>query len=102
MHIHLENLDRSVILRLEGRMDYPTHRDFRDASDKALEAPEVDAIVIDLALVEFMDSAALGMLLLLKEKATLRDRKVILRNPSPTILQVLKMVHFHKFFEIQG
>ena len=101
MHIHIEILEKSVILRLEGRMDYPAHRDFRDASDKALDAPEAEAIVIDLALVDFMDSAALGMLLLLKEKAGLRNRKVVLRSPSPTILQILKMVHFQKFFEIQ-
>lgn len=102
MHIQTDLLDRAFFLRLEGRMDYPAHREFRDASDKALDTPEVDSIILDLAQVNFMDSAALGMLLLLKEKAELKGRKVILRSPSPNILQVLKMVHFQKFFEIQN
>lgn len=102
MHIHIEIQEKDIILRLEGRMDYPTHREFRDASDKALEALDVETIILDLALVSFMDSAALGMLLLLKEKADMRARKVVLRNPAPNILQVLKMVHFQKFFEIQN
>lgn len=101
MHIHSETLGNEIILRLEGRMDYPTHREFRDASDKALDVPDVNTIIIDLALVNFMDSAALGMLLLLREKAELKERKIVLSHPSPSILQVLKMVHFQKFFEIQ-
>lgn len=101
MNIRNEIQGREFLLRIEGRMDYPAQREFREASALALAAPDLTHIVIDLAQVDYVDSAGLGMLLLFKEKAELRERKIILRNPTPAVHQVLKKVHFGRFFEIQ-
>ncbi|HJW34834.1 MAG TPA: STAS domain-containing protein [Holophagaceae bacterium] len=102
MRVEIESQRNEILLQVEGHMDFPTHQEFQDASGKALEAPGVDRIVIDLTMVTFMDSAALGMLLLLRERADARGRKVVLRNPSPTILKLFSVVNFQKFFEIQN
>ncbi|HRH82429.1 MAG TPA: STAS domain-containing protein [Thiobacillaceae bacterium] len=61
--------DTSTI-RVRGRFVFSCQSAFRAACDKALARAETRAIHIDLSQVEYLDSSALGMLLLLKEKAT--------------------------------
>jgi len=41
-------------IQLAGRFDFYAHRDFRQASDTALERSNVQRIQIDLGRVEFM------------------------------------------------
>ena len=56
-----------IEIKIQGRFDFSTHRDFRNA----LNEVEVDKakFVINLRDADYMDSSALGMLLLLRERA---------------------------------
>jgi len=60
-------------LILIGQFDSNLNREFRQASQELLDNPEVQEIRIDFDQVPFLDSAALGMLLQLKERAKGRD-----------------------------
>lgn len=73
---------------------------FRAACDKALARAETRAIHIDLSQVEYLDSSALGMLLLLKEKATPLSKRARILGARGIAMQVLEVAHFHRFFEI--
>jgi len=48
-----------------------------------------------------MESSALGLLLLLREKTESRGTRVVLFNPSPSVRATLDGVHFGKLFEIR-
>ncbi|MBF0584039.1 MAG: STAS domain-containing protein [Magnetococcales bacterium] len=55
---------------------------------------------VDFYKVEKIDSAALGMLLLLKEASKDKPATVTFRNVRPDILKMLQIVRFHELFTI--
>jgi anti-anti-sigma factor len=89
-----------AIVRLIGRFDFSAHRELRDSCGKLLEAVEVRELDLDLGGVEYMDSSALGMLLLLKERADAVSKRVVLHNCKGTVRQVLDIANFGKIFSI--
>lgn len=81
--IMIENLPLSgsqETIRLTGRFDFGVHREFREAVKRALQNPAVREIQIDLGAADYVDSAALGMLLLSLENAKAADKTVTLAN----------------------
>lgn len=91
----------SARLSLEGRFDFHSHRDFRTAYEAVLGQDGVRDIIIDFGRVDYLDSSALGMLLLLREKAEAGGRKVRLANLSGSVKQVLEIANFGKLFAIE-
>ncbi len=89
-------------LALNGRFDFHCHREFRVAYEALLGRPEIHEILIDFREVEYLDSSALGMLLLLREKATAGGKKVALANLTGTVKQVLDIANFGKLFTIRA
>jgi anti-anti-sigma factor len=89
---------RAVIL-LQGRFDFNSHRDFREAVDKALESPG-STITVNLAGVEYLDSSALGMLLMLRDRAKGAAREVTLTGCRSTVKQILDIANFGKLFSM--
>jgi anti-anti-sigma factor len=94
-----ENTGR-LILRLDGRFDFHSHREFRAAYEKALETNGVREIDINFEKVDYLDSSALGMLLLLREKAEASSKQVTLSGLKGTVKQVLEIANFGKLFTI--
>jgi anti-anti-sigma factor len=91
----------SATLKLGGRFDFHSHRDFRGAYEKILENGAVREIVVDFGDVDYLDSSALGMLLLLREKAEGRGKSVVLAGMKGTVKQVLDIANFGKLFSIR-
>jgi len=90
------------VLSLDGRFDFSSHRDFRAAYEKLLETPGLQEIDVNLSKVEYLDSSALGMLLLLREKADSKSKKVVLSGAHGTVKQVLDIANFGKLFSLGG
>ena len=93
--------DNTVILRPQGRFDFNCFRDFRTSYEEALAQNGVKCILVDLQQVQYIDSAALGILLLLRDKAAPLGIKVELANLQGTVKDVLEIANFHKVFTIR-
>jgi anti-anti-sigma factor len=91
--------DRAVIT-LNGRFDFHGHRAFRQAYEQVLVG-RVGQIELDLAGVEYIDSSALGMLLLLKEHASAGNKRISLTGARETVKTVLQVANFQKLFDIR-
>ena len=101
MLIANETLGDRATLKLGGRFDFHSHRDFRSAYEKILETGPVREIVIDFGDVDYLDSSALGMLLLLREKADGSGKNVVLSGLKGTVKQVLDIANFGKLFSLK-
>lgn len=101
MKITVEKKGATARLALNGRFDFSSHREFRNACDEALQSPEVKEIEADFSHVDYLDSSALGMLLLLREKAQNANLKVSLTNCAGLVKQVLDMANFQRLFTIR-
>ncbi|MDZ7888513.1 MAG: STAS domain-containing protein [Pseudomonas sp.] len=93
--------DDAVILRPQGRFDFNGFRSFRASYESALAEEDIKCLVVDLQQVQYIDSAALGILLLLRDKATAQGVKVELANLQGTVKDVLEIANFHKIFSIR-
>ena len=98
LNVHCTN--GKARITLHGRFDFNAHRDFKSSYDPVLSAADVNAIEIDLGQVVYLDSSALGMLLLLKEKAEHVNKSVTLTNCHGTVQQVLEIANFGRLFTI--
>ena len=87
-------------IAMAGRFDFNSHRQFRQAYEEPLQAPEAREIEIDLGGVDYLDSSALGMLLLLREKCGNVNKSLLLSNCRGVVLQVLEVANFNKLFII--
>ncbi len=87
-------------LGLHGRFDFNSHRDFREATENVLLDSAVKTLNVDLAQVEYLDSSALGMLLMLRDKIKASNRRVALVNCRGPVKQVLEIANFAKLFDV--
>ncbi len=101
MLIRETRTDANATLYLEGRFDFNSHRDFRGAYDNLLNDPGARTIEINFNRVDYLDSSALGMLLLLREKAEASGKSVTLSGLQGTVKQVLEIANFQRLFTIK-
>lgn len=88
-------------VHLKGRFDYQCCLEFRNAMKPLLKDKAMDTLVIDLGQVSFLDSSALGLLLLLRQEAEMGSKSVVLANCGPDIEDILGAVHFRKLFRFE-
>jgi anti-anti-sigma factor len=90
-----------AVIALKGRFDFSAHRTFRDAFKVALDDSAVREIQINLLAVEYIDSSALGTLLMSKDNATGAGKSISLSGVAGVVKQVLDIANFHKLFTIK-
>ena len=101
MLANLRTEHETAVIRLSGRFDFSGHREFRHCYEAALQEPSVRRIDVDLNAVEYLDSSALGMLLLLKEQAEARSLPVSLLNCGGTVREILDVANFDVMFAMK-
>ncbi|KXX64740.1 STAS domain-containing protein [Marichromatium gracile] len=85
-----------VIISIEGRFDFSLHKVFRDAYRDL--SPATMRFVVDLGDATYLDSSALGMLLLLREHAGGERAQVRIINAQGDVMRVLKIANFDRLF----
>jgi HptB-dependent secretion and biofilm anti anti-sigma factor len=100
MQVSVASANGRSVIRLLGRFDFNSHREFREAVDTALGAGDSAEVAVDLGSVEYLDSSALGMLLMLRDKAHGAGKTVTLSNCRGAVRQVLDIANFGKLFSI--
>lgn len=89
------------ILRLEGRFTFEAGADFKAKASAVLETAEIKELHLDFQGVTFLESSALGILLLLREQAEAKGTQMALLNPSAAVRAALEAVQFGKLFELR-
>ena len=90
--------DNCTRIKVKGRFDFSCHGAFREAYTAA---PASADFVVDMGEASYIDSAALGMLLLLREHAQQHGTNVSIANCKGQTLEVLQIANFHRLFKIQ-
>lgn len=101
MAINVQILDHAARINMQGRFDFQVHREFKEAYMPLLDNPAVREIEVEMSRVDYLDSSALGMLMLLNERAKAVNKPVALLNTSGVVSQVLEVANFSKIFNIR-
>tara|TARA_A100001037_G_C15043281_1_gene586536 strand:- start:477 stop:782 length:306 start_codon:yes stop_codon:yes gene_type:complete len=96
--VRRDDSSREVTIAVQGTFDFSVHRAFREAYESL---PGADAhYVVDLAETETMDSAALGMLLLLRDYAGGENADIRVQNCSDSVREILRIASFELLFTV--
>lgn len=86
-------------LRLPSRFDYSFHRQFSELYSPLVENLSCKEIILDFTQVEYLDSSALGMMVLLQKKFSTNNRKIRIKGARGATEEILKMANMQKIFE---
>ncbi|MDP1524668.1 MAG: STAS domain-containing protein [Rhodocyclaceae bacterium] len=100
MQVSHDTSGSHATLRLNGSFDMESNAPFRSAYRQALNERALRSLTLELSGVDYMDSSALGMLLLLKGEVEKQGVTVILAGCQPFVLRVLTTANFHRMFKI--
>jgi anti-anti-sigma factor len=89
---------KQLTISITGKFDFQLYDEFR-AAYTSTPANGIQ-FVVDLKGTEYLDSSALGMLLLLREHAGGEVSRVQVLNPSAEVKKVLDVANFGKLFDI--
>ena len=87
-----------VTITVAGKFDFQLYDEFR-ASYADTAGNGVD-YVVDLSQTEYLDSSALGMLLLLREHAGGESSSIAITEASPEVRKILDVANFGKLFKL--
>ncbi len=91
--------DNKLTISIDGRFDFSSHQDFRRAYEDVAEKPA--SYVVDLADTSYLDSSALGMLLLLRDHAGGDTSDISIVNCSADVKKILSISNFEQLFKVQ-
>jgi anti-anti-sigma factor len=86
-------------LRLPSRFDYSYHRQFGEMYTPLIESSVCKEIILDFTQVEYLDSSALGMMVLLQKKFTGDNKKISIKGARGATEYILKMANMQKIFD---
>lgn len=90
---------KHISISVEERFDFSQHQYFRDAYNKYKEIGTL--YTLDLSQTVYMDSSALGMILLLKDHAESVGGEIVIKKPSETVNKILEIAQFHRLMTIE-
>ncbi|WP_426204945.1 STAS domain-containing protein [Pseudomonas sp. TWP3-1] len=89
---------QELTISVKGRFDFGRHQEFRESYERLNKKPE--SIVVDLKEATYLDSSALGMLLLLRDHAGGESSNVRVINSNSDVRKILAISNFDKLFNI--
>lgn len=102
MDLQVEQGDGACVVRVSGEMDADTAYDVYSAAVEQSQRCD-DAVILDLADVQFIDSVGLGMLIRTRDELQLNSKaRLTLRDPSERVRRLLELTALTSAFEIVG
>jgi len=89
----------NVCFNMKGRFVFSDHVQFKDILDH-IEHDKAATVRLDFKEIEFIDSAALGLLLLAKEKSEKAGKRFVLERPGGQVAKMFKISRFQDMFDI--
>ncbi len=84
---------------LSGKFTFSDHEGFR-AILQQLAEKEVRQVVLHMAKVDFVDSAALGMLLLALDEADKYQKRLVLSGATGQVKKMFDLARFDSMFNL--
>jgi anti-anti-sigma factor len=100
LRIDVTTISNTATIYLHGHFAFDAHRAFRAVYKNQINDTKVDSIVVNLAKVSYLDSSALGMLLVLRDQVQIAKKSLTLSRPSSFVLRTFEIASFHKMFSI--
>jgi HptB-dependent secretion and biofilm anti anti-sigma factor len=101
MSINVTVIGSTATISIIGRFDFNLQREFKEAYGPLLNNAAISALEVNFAGVDYLDSSALGMLLMLRERIEAVGKSLKLCKPSNSVAQILEIANFTRLFTIE-
>ncbi len=95
----VDSSGKELTIKVDGRFDFSAHQEFRDAYESI--SGDVTNFVVDLGSTSYLDSSALGMLLLLRDHAGGDNANIKIVKCNEDVRKILTISNFEQLFTIQ-
>lgn len=96
---NIDSSGKELTVKVEGRFDFSAHQEFRDAYEGI--SSDINSYVVDLGNTSYLDSSALGMLLLLRDHAGGDNANIKIIKCNEDVRKILTISNFEQLFTIQ-
>jgi anti-anti-sigma factor len=90
---------KTVTIKIGGRFDFAVQNEFRDCYGSVRPEDKIK-FVIDMTGANYMDSSALGMLLMMREYLGGNEADITITNCSQDIKNILTVANFQTLFNV--
>ena len=90
---------KTLTIEVDGRFDASSLDEFRSCYEAA--SGNLESYEVNLRKAEYLDSSALGMLLVLRDFAGGDKAHITISNCSPEVKKIFAISSFEKLFSIQ-
>jgi anti-anti-sigma factor len=99
VQFNIDNSGKELTIKVDGRFDFSAHQEFRDAYEAI--SSDVNSYIVDLGSTSYLDSSALGMLLLLRDHAGGDNSSIKIVKCNEDVRKILTISNFEQLFTIQ-
>ncbi len=97
---YTKNIDGdSCRIKLKGKFTFADHKEFKKVFSSISEKT-FKQLTLDISEVEYIDSAALGLLLLTKEEAEKNSVSLTIYKPHQQVQKMFKISRFYELFNV--
>ncbi|PIP78306.1 MAG: anti-anti-sigma factor [Gammaproteobacteria bacterium CG22_combo_CG10-13_8_21_14_all_40_8] len=89
----------NLTITVTGRFDFSVHQEFRMAYEGL--SPSPSQYIVDLGETSYLDSSALGMLLLLRDFSGGDSADIKIINCNQDVKKILAISNFEQLFRIE-
>ncbi|GLR71487.1 STAS domain-containing protein [Agaribacter marinus] len=87
-------------LSIPERFDFGYHKEFTEQYQRILNEGGISDIALDFTKVSYLDSSALGMMVLFQKKAKSQNISVRIRGARESAKEILLIANFDRLFDI--
>jgi anti-anti-sigma factor len=99
MQIERSSTDGAVVVRIEGRFEFSTRNEYKRLIGQIVQEGH-RRLVLDLEGVTFLDSSALGLLLLTDQNFKLKKGSFSLVKPTGYVRQVIELANLPRVIPV--
>lgn len=86
-------------ITLTGSFTFNDHDKFRSILE-TIGQPGIQRVSFNMAQVEFVDSAALGMLMLARDEANKHERTLVISGATGQVKKMFELTRFERLFTL--
>lgn len=88
------------VIQIPENFDFGYYKEFTEQYQKLLADDNVTMIDLEFSRVGYLDSSALGMMVLLQKKAKMQNVSIRIKDPKKSTKEILQIAHFDQLFDI--
>jgi len=97
---YTKSIDGSTCkVKVKGRFTFSDHTSYKELFD-VFNDEKLDKLELDINEVEFVDSAALGLLLLTRDEAEKTGKTLSIVGPQGQVKKMFEISRFYELFDI--